>query len=213
MVTFVLPTLTSICSFWLGSSQAPKYALVPWFLPGLHDYLSCLPNLLVAVLPLSFAGSSSSFWSFWRGRAPKSILDPRFVPLLRNITQFPDLNPIWVRLLSTSFSKTSNWHIKLPILHPHLDISEHIQNGNVSNFQFKAILSSYWQLLSFFGLLHPISQDTLTALPSKGCPLRTFDHTLRATLILHLSLKGLLTGPPALCPSLMYNKTEDSLKA
>lgn len=41
VVTFVLPTLTSICSLWLGSSQAPKYALIPWF-PGLHIHLTVL---------------------------------------------------------------------------------------------------------------------------------------------------------------------------
>ena len=41
VVTFVLPTLMSICSLWLGPSQAPKYVLVPWF-PGLHIHLTFL---------------------------------------------------------------------------------------------------------------------------------------------------------------------------
>lgn len=41
VVTFELPTLMSICSLWLGSSQAPKYAFVPWF-PGLRIHLTFL---------------------------------------------------------------------------------------------------------------------------------------------------------------------------
>ena len=41
VLTFQLPTLMSICSLWLGSSQAPKYAFVPWFL-GLCIHLTFL---------------------------------------------------------------------------------------------------------------------------------------------------------------------------
>lgn len=115
----------------------------------------------------------------------------------------------------TSFSKTSNWHIKLPILHPHLDISEHIQNGNVSNFssrQFSPPTDNSSLSLDLY-----IQSARTPWLPylQKAVhwePLTT--HVVWATLILHLSLKGLLTGPPASAPvSCTTKKQDDSLKA
>ena len=110
----------------------------------------------------------------------------------------------------TSLSKTSNWHIKLPILHPRLDISEPsptFPKWKRFPFQFKAILSSHCQLLFFFGLLCPIIQDILTALPSKGCPYRAFYHP-RCLSHSHPSpvIERPANWPPCLCPSLMYNK-------
>ena len=175
VVTLVLPTPTSTCSLWLGWSLAPRYAFFPWF-PGLHI-------LLIFLLPYWLLFLHLLCWfllflpTFRSWSAPGSILGVHFISidihLLGNLTQSPALNPFSVLTTLTLLSPklptcTSNclFDSSAWISLKHL---QHFQNWTRPfPFQLKATLSFHCQPLSFSGILHPISQDTVTAWPSKG---------------------------------------------